>query len=48
MNLNHPSNSLEAYNFLYLVNHPDYIKWAVQTMKFLIVELSPLPIRTTQ
>ena len=25
-------------------NHPDYIKWTVQTMKFLIVEPSPLPI----
>ena len=26
------------------LNHPDYIRWAVQTMKFLIVEPSPLPI----
>ena len=25
-------------------NHPDYIMWTVQTMKFLIVEPSPLPI----
>jgi hypothetical protein len=26
------------------LNHPDYISWTVQTMKFLIVEPSPLPI----
>ena len=26
-------------------NHPDYIRWTVQTMKFLIVNPSPLPIR---
>ena len=26
-------------------NHPDYIRWTIQTMKFLIVEPSPLPIR---
>ena len=25
-------------------NHPDYIRWTVQTMRFLIVEPSPLPI----
>ena len=25
-------------------NHPDYIKWMVRTMKFLIVEPSPIPI----
>ena len=25
-------------------NHPDYIRWMVQTMKFLIVEPSPLSI----
>ena len=25
-------------------NNPDYIRWTVQTMKFLIVEPSPLPI----
>ena len=24
-------------------NHPDYIRWRVETMKFLIVEPSPLP-----
>ena len=27
-----------------IFNHPDYIRWTVQTMKFLIVEPSPLPI----
>ena len=27
-----------------LHNHSDYIRWTVQTMKFLIVEPSPLPI----
>ena len=26
------------------LNHPDYIRWTVQTMKFLIVKPSPLPI----
>ena len=26
------------------LNHPDYIRLTVQTMKFLIVEPSPLPI----
>ena len=25
-------------------NHPDFIRWTIQTMKFLIVEPSPLPI----
>ena len=25
-------------------NHPDYIRWTVQTMKFLIMEPPPLPI----
>ena len=28
-------------------NHPDYIRWTVQTMKFLIVKPSPLPINLT-
>ena len=32
-----PSQSSRLY-------HPDYIRWTVQTMKFLIVEPSPLPI----
>ena len=26
------------------LNYPDYIKWTVQTINFLIVETSPLPI----
>jgi hypothetical protein len=26
------------------LNHPDYIRWLVQTMKFLVVKPSPLPI----
>jgi hypothetical protein len=27
------------------LNPPDYIRWTVQTMKFLIAKTSPLPIR---
>ena len=27
------------------LNYPDYIRWSVQTMKFLIAESSPLPFR---